>query len=1133
MSLNSSSGHRGRGSRGPGSSFRGRGRGNGERRGAPPIDRAAVPRGICVFYWTTGACDRNFDCRFKHEARALVPSESSASEPAADDTPDFFSLEGLAINNGSVVDTQHTLRPTEAHNYLRPYLFDNFVFRDAIHVESFSRIFASVNSRNRAWDSDQAQAFLDSIVHGNALPRIGDVLRFSPVAIDAGASSATLSYQKGYFPIFEFLSSDLVLKSTMHQNINKIYTLIDQNFEVLRATTRECMSSMIDAQTWEDRSLVVPTSRRNTLNGVIVFKTLSTVLSQYLARFKHAIRNRPELRDFVEDLFSWFSRWATAVKKVPPAFRDPIVSSNPQIRNLTLAELEKDVSRLRLITDREHGHTEKLRRRVAHATITAGQMQQALISHLSHTYDPPGTLRDGGEPRHDNDFADIGDIRIAPTHEELLCSLPPYLPVFLPVAPHHLPENSMQRHLDIQFRLLREEMVYAPVSILLSLRADSLHQSASIRQSIGEICRDLEIMRAPSVLPKQNVTMLEKLLKSKGGAYKTSGINSVFFHLYTGARFAPVEAERRNLTVGLLLDPPPGVPRDQSGKKRAEFWERSNQLQHGNLVALVLISPGQSQVFLGIIISMGADIAESAKKDVKTIQLRVSFFDPEIEFMALRQQPISTHTSRYAILLDNGIMLESLYPFLRTLQEVEPTSIPFSNYISHSGRLDSLKVEPPRYARAPLFRYDLQCLARSGHKIRSLNVNNESSVALARRQLLSSSNLDPSRADALIDTLTREVSLIQGPPGTGKSFTAKEILRVLFRSKIKPIVLIAFTNHALDHMLTSILDAQITTNVVRLGSRTTDERIAQYTLHKLERLPENEALHRLRRREYAALKQIEDDLTRVMNQMQLSGLTWKDAEKFLDFQYPQHADSLREPPFWIAEVFRRITEDEKENGEWTQVSKGKKANQDPEITGIYGFWKNGGDIEFIQSPSTSKSKGDGGVDPRQAFFEELSFSGMMPSIPPGQRSLENLITSTSDVWSMSLSERKCLAQSWEDDMRRAAYEINLEEFHLLKKRYKVACKGYEDVQDALRRGLLSRADLIACTTTGAAKLISLLTSIRPKVVMVEEAGQVLEAHILASLVPSVEHLICIGDPQQLRPNISTFSLSMDSTSGRE
>ena len=85
--------------------------------------------------------------------------------------------------------------------------------------------------------------------------------------------------------------------------------------------------------------------------------------------------------------------------------------------------------------------------------------------------------------------------------------------------------------------------------------------------------------------------------------------------------------------------------------------------------------------------------------------------------------------------------------------------------------------------------------------------------------------------------------------------------------------------------------------------------------------------------------------------------------------------------------------------------------------------------------------------------------------------------------------------------------------------------------------------------------------------MVEEAGQVLEAHILASLVPSgtfyatsmwlrgsslsdvVEHLICIGDPQQLRPTVSTFSessalvvtirltlwkaLTMDSRPGKE
>lgn len=40
--------------------------------------------------------------------------------------------------------------------------------------------------------------------------------------------------------------------------------------------------------------------------------------------------------------------------------------------------------------------------------------------------------------------------------------------------------------------------------------------------------------------------------------------------------------------------------------------------------------------------------------------------------------------------------------------------------------------------------------------------------------------------------------------------------------------------------------------------------------------------------------------------------------------------------------------------------------------------------------------------------------------------------------------------------------------------------------------------------------------------LVEEAGQVLEAHVLGSLVPSVEHLILIGDPLQLRPTLNNY-----------
>lgn len=40
--------------------------------------------------------------------------------------------------------------------------------------------------------------------------------------------------------------------------------------------------------------------------------------------------------------------------------------------------------------------------------------------------------------------------------------------------------------------------------------------------------------------------------------------------------------------------------------------------------------------------------------------------------------------------------------------------------------------------------------------------------------------------------------------------------------------------------------------------------------------------------------------------------------------------------------------------------------------------------------------------------------------------------------------------------------------------------------------------------------------------LVEEAGQVLEAHVLGCLVDTIQHLILIGDPLQLRPGINTY-----------
>lgn len=54
------------------------------------------------------------------------------------------------------------------------------------------------------------------------------------------------------------------------------------------------------------------------------------------------------------------------------------------------------------------------------------------------------------------------------------------------------------------------------------------------------------------------------------------------------------------------------------------------------------------------------------------------------------------------------------------------------------------------------------------------------------------------------------------------------------------------------------------------------------------------------------------------------------------------------------------------------------------------------------------------------------------------------------------------------------------------------------------------------TTTGAAKFRTVLQKVRPRLVIVEEAAEVLEAHTITTLSEACQHLILIGDHQQVR-----------------
>lgn len=95
--------------------------------------------------------------------------------------------------------------------------------------------------------------------------------------------------------------------------------------------------------------------------------------------------------------------------------------------------------------------------------------------------------------------------------------------------------------------------------------------------------------------------------------------------------------------------------------------------------------------------------------------------------------------------------------------------------------------------------------------------------------------LDESQAAAFYVALTQQISIIQGPPGTGKTYLGLRIVETLLKNRGSwidhqrvPILVICYTNHALDQFLEGIL--QFTKMIVRIGGQSKCDALKPFSL---------------------------------------------------------------------------------------------------------------------------------------------------------------------------------------------------------------------------------------------------------------------------------------------------------------
>ena len=85
----------------------------------------------------------------------------------------------------------------------------------------------------------------------------------------------------------------------------------------------------------------------------------------------------------------------------------------------------------------------------------------------------------------------------------------------------------------------------------------------------------------------------------------------------------------------------------------------------------------------------------------------------------------------------------------------------------------------------------------------------------------------------------------------------------------------------------------------------------------------------------------------------------------------------------------------------------------------------------------------------------------------------------------------------------------------------------KSLEEERKLEILKEKKIIGMTITGGAANSSLLQKLGPKVVLVEEAAEILEPCLISAISRSTQHLILIGDHKQLRPNVDTHILRLN------
>ena len=478
-------------------------------------------------------------------------------------------------------------------------------------------------------------------------------------------------------------------------------------------------------------------------------------------------------------------------------------------------------------------------------------------------------------------------------------------------------------------------------------------------------------------------------------------------------------------------------------------------------------------------------------------------------------------------------------------------------------------------------------------------------------------NLDESQLEAIKHCLTSKIAIIQGPPGTGKTHVGT-IITNIFRQNLKKdskILVVCFTNHALDQFLENILKYDVDENrVVRIGGRCKNENIKKLVLNNTEKY-KNWKYREIENKIRQAGNEMEDILKLIQNTKEsvigeikkeypeIYNKIIDDFFKILKIKKEEYIPKYQLPKYFYEEyvnyrgdknkLFNRIKQEiigdeifkywsnignnnfhfidlityifenmnlDNKNEIYKSASDFKNcAYDDNKLLDTLKFFnnkkkENDNEEENEENNDNNEESEEEGsyIDNEDEYYERTNIDNddifKEDNLFNENDIFKNYILNLDNDFSLDSNNIGLTDE-------KISYLINDKEninffkigqtlvkliLNYIRKKllnnifYKSRITEFQKFTDIIKQKhelnilydaqIIKQKQIVAMTTTGCAKYATILEQLNFEVIIIEEAAEVLEPHILALLTHKTKRLIMLGDHKQLRPKPYSYEI---------